>query len=49
MLLLSSADFYQNLLFQKILSRTLSVTNSLEPDYVGPDLGPELFTNVISR
>ena len=46
MLLLSSADFFQNLLFlQKILSRknTIRVSNSLDPDqdrhFVGPDLG----------
>ena len=44
-----SADFFQLILFQnqvfgKIISGTLSVSNSLDPDqvrhYVGPDLGP---------
>ena len=41
---LSSADFYQNQLFQKILSGIPSVSNSLYPDqarhFVGPVLGP---------
>ena len=45
MLLLSSAELFQNQLFQKILSGTLSdLSNSLDPDQdrqnVGPDLGP---------
>ena len=44
MLLLSSTDFK---LFQKILSGTLSVTSSLDPDLarhsVRPDLGPNCF------
>ena len=45
MLLLSSADIFQNKLFQKKLSRdTLRVSNSLNPDQdrqtVGPDLDP---------
>ena len=45
MLLLSSAELFQNQLFQKILSGTLSdLSNSLDPDqdrhFVGPDLGP---------
>ena len=44
MLLLSSADFFQNLLFQKNYFRKLSVSNSLDPEQdrqnVGPDLGP---------
>ena len=43
-MLLSSADFFQIYLFQKVLSRTLSVSNGLDPDKdqssVGPDLGP---------
>ena len=42
---LSSADFFSNLLFQKILSRIpRRVSNSLDPNQarqnVGPDLGP---------
>ena len=46
MLLLSSADFFQNSLFQKIISGTLAigVSNNLDPDQdlqnVGSDLGP---------
>ena len=45
MLLSSSvADFFQNKLFQKNISRTLSVPNSLDSDQdrriIGPDLGP---------
>ena len=43
-LLLSSADFFQNQLFRKILSGIPSVSYSLDPDQarqnVGPDLGP---------
>ena len=42
---LSSADFFQNKLFQKKNSKiTISVSNGLDPDQdrhsVGPDLGP---------
>ena len=41
---LSSADFFQNQLFQKILSHIPLVSSSLDPDqaqhFVGPDLGP---------
>ena len=44
MLFLSSADFFQNHFFEKILSGKPSVSNSLDPDqalhFVGPDLGP---------
>ena len=44
MLLLSSADFNQNYLFQKKNSGTLTVSNGLDPDqdrrFVGRDLGP---------
>ena len=36
MLLLSSADFFQNKLFQNILSET----NGLNPDQDSPDLDP---------
>ena len=40
----SSADFFQNKLFWKILLGTPSVSNSFDPDqtqcFVGPDLGP---------
>ena len=53
MLLLGSADFFQNLLFEKILSGTLSVSNGLDSDQdrrpVDPDLGLKLFSTVISR
>ena len=39
-----SSDFFQNQLFQKLLSRIPSVSNSLDRDqarhFVGPDLGP---------
>ena len=47
MLLLSSADFFQNQLFQKIyFINTIIVSNSLDPDlarhFVGPGgLGPK--------
>ena len=41
-MLLLSSTFFQNQLFQKILSGTLSVSHSLDPDqdwhFVGPDL-----------
>ena len=44
MLLLSSADFFSNSTFQKILLGTLAQSYSLDPDQdrqnVGPDLGP---------
>ena len=45
MLFLSSADFFQNPLFQKNSFRiTIRVANSLDPDharcFIGPDLGP---------
>ena len=49
---LSSADFFQNQLFQKILSdrNTTRVSNSLDPDqaahFVGPDLGPNCLQKV---
>ena len=32
MLLLSSADFFQNYLFQKFISGTISVSNYFDPD-----------------
>ena len=39
---LSSADFFQNEMFQNSLKNTISVSNSLDPDqaqhFVGPDL-----------
>ena len=41
---LSSAIFFKNQLFRKILSEIPSVSQSLDPDqaqhFVGPDLGP---------
>ena len=43
-MLLLYNDIFLNLLFQKILSGTLSLSNGLDPDQgrqnVGPDLGP---------
>ena len=47
---LSSADFFQNKLFEKKNFRNITkVSNSLDPDqdqrFVGPDLGP----NCLSR
>ena len=42
-----SSDFFQNYLFQKIRSGTLSVSNSLDPDQgccsVGSYLGPNCY------
>ena len=47
MLLLSSADFLQNCLFQRILSGTQwECQTVLDQDIV---LGPKLFAKVISR
>ena len=40
MIFLPSADFFQNKLFQKNISGTLSVSNSLDPDEDGSDLDP---------
>ena len=41
MLLLSSADFFQNINFFKISFRnTIRVLNGWDPDHVGSDLGP---------
>ena len=44
MIFLSSANFFQNSPFKKILSGKPSVSNSLDPDqsrhFVGTDLGP---------
>ena len=53
MLLLSSAGFCQNSLFQKIISGTLPVSKSLEKIrtnvFFSHDLGSKLFAKVISR
>ena len=53
MLLLSSADFFQNYLFRNSFKNTFRVSNSWYPDQdrcsVSPDLGPKLFAKVISR
>ena len=52
--LLLSADFFQNKLFQKILSgsRSIRVSNGLDPDQdqhsVGPDLGPKCLQRLVS-
>ena len=44
MLLLSSADIYQKILYKKSFGNTVRVSNGLDPDQarriVGPDLGP---------
>ena len=46
----SSADFFQNHPFRKILSGIPSVSNSLDPDqarhFVGPDLGPNCLQRI---
>ena len=45
--------YFQNLLFQKILSGALSASNGLDPDQaqcsVMPDLSPKLYAKIISR
>ena len=51
---MSFADFVQNQRIQKIISGTLSECQTvLDADqdrrFVGPDLGPKLFANVINR
>ena len=46
MLLLSSADFFQ-VNFKKILSGTLSVSNSLDPDQAQHSVGPDLDPNYL--
>ena len=42
---MSSADFFQNQLFQKIFRDMIRISNGLDPDQtqhsVGPDLGPD--------
>ena len=44
MIVLSSADIFQNELFQKSFRNTFREPNGLDPDqdrrFVGPDLGP---------
>ena len=58
MFLLSSADFFQNKLFQKVLPGSLSVSNGLDPDQDNPDLRTDktfnliwskLFAKIVSR
>ena len=49
MLLLLSADFYQNELFQKFLSEKLSVSNCLDPDQDQHSAGPDLDPNCLQR
>ena len=46
-LLLASADIFQKKLFQKILSGTLSVSNGLDPDQDGRNVGPDLIPSVL--
>ena len=41
MLLLSSADSFQNYLFQKIISGTISVSNYFDPDQDRRTVGPD--------
>ena len=42
-----STDFFQNELFEKILSGTLS--NSLDPDHGRHSVGPDLGTNCLQK
>ena len=49
MLLLSSADFLQNELFQKEFRNTISVSNSLDPDQDRHSVGPDLGLNCYQR
>ena len=54
MLLLSSADFFQNKLFRKIISRilsvsNLSVSNGLDPDQDCHFVCPDLYPNHLQR
>ena len=53
MLMLSSVDFFQNYLYQKILSGTLSVSIGLDPDQgrhsVSPDLGPNCLQKLLGE
>ena len=46
---LSSADFFQNQLFRKILLGIPSVSNSLDPDQVRHVVGPDLGPNCLQR
>ena len=49
MLLLLSADFFKINFFEKLFQdfNTVRVSNGLDPDQSGPDLGPsKLFANV---
>ena len=47
---LSSADFFQNQLFRKILSGIPSgVSNSLDPDQARQNVGPDLGPNCLQR
>ena len=49
MLLFSFADFFQNQLFQKIISGKLSVSNDLDPDEDRHSVGPDLVPNCLQR
>ena len=47
---LSSADFFQNQLFRKTLSRiTIRMLNSLDPDQARQNVGPDLGPNCLQR
>ena len=50
MFLLSSADIFQNQLFQKMSFRnTIRVSDSLDPDQTRRFVGPDLGTNCLQR
>ena len=48
---LSSADFFQNQLFRKILLGVITVTvsNNLDPDQARQNVGPDLGPNCLQR
>ena len=49
-MLLSSADFFQNIFFQKTLSGTLfTVSNGLDPDQDLQSVHPDLGSNCLQR
>ena len=49
MFFLSSADFFQNQLFEKIISGTPSVSNNLDPDQARRSVGPDQFPNCLEK
>ena len=48
-LLLSSADFFQNQLFQKFFQEHIRVSNSLDPDKVQHSVCPDPSPNCLKR